>query len=71
MKQKKPKVSMNKRFVIKKYIFAKSAIDAIKKDKRTPVDDVWVDEQWHKEFGNRELSPAIGFVVQQEDEDEE
>jgi len=39
---------MEKLFVIKKYVMAKSAHDAIKKDKKTQVDDVWVHEDWHK-----------------------
>lgn len=28
---------------------AKSASDAIKKDLQTPVDDVWIDEDWKRE----------------------
>jgi len=39
-----------KRYVVRKYIFAKSAIDAIKKDKDFPVDDVWVDEKWDEKI---------------------
>lgn len=39
---------MKKQFVIKKYIMAESALQAIKLDKVTPVDDVWVDEDWKK-----------------------
>lgn len=27
---------------------AKNANDAIKKDKTSPVDDVWVDDEWKK-----------------------
>lgn len=69
MKQKKQQPSVNKRFVIKKYIFAKSAIDAINKDKKTPVDDVWVDEQWHREFGTKEPASVMGFAVEKEPEE--
>ena len=56
-----------KLFVIKKYIKAYSALDAIEKDKTTPVDDVWVDEDWKKD----NLSNAIGFLVNDKVEVEE
>lgn len=40
---------MNKKlFIVKKYVYATSAKDAIKKEKETQVDDVWVDEEWKK-----------------------
>lgn len=55
---KKP--NKDKLFVVKKYIKAKSAAEAIRKDKTTPVDDVWVDEDWKKT--NTNLPDAIGFV---------
>lgn len=38
-----------KRFVVRKYIMANSATQAIRLDKKTPVDDVWVDEKWQDE----------------------
>jgi hypothetical protein len=38
-------------FVVKKYILASSAKEAIKKDKTTPVDDCWMDEDFKKLFG--------------------
>ncbi len=40
---------MKKLFVIRKYIFAKSAADAIKLERRTPPDDVYVDDEWKKQ----------------------
>lgn len=53
---KKPKL---KQFVVRKYIMAKSASDAIKKEKQFPVDDVWIDDDWKKtqEFPK----PPVGF----------
>ena len=39
---------MKKLFVVKKYIMAESASEAIRKDKQTPVGDVWVHEDWMK-----------------------
>lgn len=38
---------MQKLFVVRKYIMAKSAQEAIKKDKAHPVDDVWISDEWH------------------------
>lgn len=62
MKKNLPK---DKLFVVRKYIMAKSAIQAIKKDKITPVEDVWIDEEWKK--GNMSsLQSAIGFEIEDE-----
>lgn len=41
-----------KRYIIRKYIYAQSAMDAIKKDKTSPVDDVWVDVDYKPSTGN-------------------
>jgi len=49
-----------KLFIIRKYILAKSAQDAIKKERFTQVDDVWVDDDWKKEQ-NDNLTRVIGF----------
>ncbi|MDD5006535.1 MAG: hypothetical protein PHS34_07595 [Candidatus Omnitrophica bacterium] len=38
-----------KQYIVRKYIMAKSAKDAIAKDKKTDVDDVWVDVDWEEE----------------------
>lgn len=38
-----------KRFIVRKYIMATSAADAIRKDKATPVDDCYVDDAWLNE----------------------
>ena len=38
-----------KLFVVRKYIMATSAKHAIELDKKTSVDDVWVDTDWQKE----------------------
>lgn len=52
-----------KLFIVRKYIKAKSAADAIKKDRAHPVDDVWVDDEWKKGEANK-LSESIGFKSQ-------
>ena len=46
-----------KMYVVRKYIKAYSALEAIKKDKDYPVDDVWIDEKWQ----DKHLADAIGF----------
>ena len=35
---------------------AKSAQEAIKKDKKEPVADVWVDEKWKEENDKKEIA---------------
>lgn len=32
-------------FIVRKYVIALSVADAVKKEKKTPVADVWLDEQ--------------------------
>ncbi len=56
---------MKKLFVIKKYVWAESAKQAIKKEKNVVVDDVWVDEDWKKNSSNPK--DAIGFYVHEEE----
>ena len=55
-----------KMYIVKKYIRAISAMQAIKKDRDTPVHDVWVDEDWKK----NELASAIGFDLGETQEDD-
>lgn len=50
--KEKPKL-----YVVRKYIKADSAMQAIKKEKSVPVHDVWIDEKWQE----KELPGAIGF----------
>jgi hypothetical protein len=50
---------MDKLYVIKKYIKASSAPAALRKDKRHPVDEITVDEQWKSQGDN--LARSIGF----------
>lgn len=57
-----------KLYIIRKYIKATSAASAIRQDKKTPVHDVWVDEDWK----TKSLSHAIGFAeISPEEEDDE
>lgn len=58
----KVKPEQLKRYIIRKYLFARSAKEAIAKEKHVKTDDCWVDENWLNN-ANRDLSPAIGFNV--------
>lgn len=53
-------------YIIRKYIKADSVQAALRKDKSTPPHDVWIDEEWRK----KELPSAIGFTVDNHDDDE-
>ena len=35
-----------KRYIFRKYIMAKSAKEAIKKEAKEPVDEVFIDNEW-------------------------
>lgn len=45
-KEMQHKKEVERLYIIRKYILASSAKDAISKDKNKDVDDVWVDEDW-------------------------
>ncbi len=40
---------MKKRFVVRKYIMATSAREALKLERNAAADDVWIDEDWKKD----------------------
>lgn len=57
------KKQTQKLFVIKKYIMASSAHDALKKERKIRPDDVWIDDDWKKRQEDpRQLESAIGFT---------
>ena len=41
---------MKKIYCIRKYVLANSAQEALNKERKAQVDDVWVDEGTHKEY---------------------
>mgnify|MGYP001598959697 FL=1 len=49
-------------FVVKKYIKAFPAKEALKKEKKQEADDCWIDDDWRKEKKDR-LAEAIGFKI--------
>ena len=44
-------------YVVRKYIKAVSAQQALNKDKTTTVHDLWIDNEWK----DKELASCIGF----------
>lgn len=52
-----------KRFIVRKYIMAKNASEALKKERRYRPDDVYIDDDWKREH-NQDLSSAIGFTLE-------
>jgi hypothetical protein len=59
--------SKDKLFVVRKYIRAADAAQAIRKEKDTPVHDVWVDDEWKK--GNAlKLAETMGFIPEKKHE---
>jgi hypothetical protein len=51
---------MKKRYIVRKYVMAQSAADAIKQERKRSPDDVWIDEEWMKNNPQAESRP-IGF----------
>jgi len=46
------------RYIIRKYVMASSAQEAIKLDKKYKPQDVWIDEDYKKD---NQLSSCVGF----------
>lgn len=40
---------VEKMFIVRKYIKATSAKEALEKERNTEADDCWVDEKWQQE----------------------
>ena len=51
-----------KMFVVKKYIMASSAKEALRKERKVAADDCWVDDDWRKNNTDN-LASAIGFTT--------
>jgi hypothetical protein len=56
--KQKPKL-----YVIRKYVMASSVVDAARREKITPVHEIFVDEKWQE----KHLADAIGFTVASDD----
>ena len=55
-----------KLFVVRKYVWATNAKQAIVKEKKIKVDDIWVDDDWKR--NSNQLKDAIGFYVPSKNE---
>jgi len=58
--KKKP---LEKRYIVRKYIMAVSAKQAIKLDKKFEPDDAWLDDKWIEQQ-SKDNAPAIGFSME-------
>lgn len=58
-----------KRYIVRKYIMATSAHDALKKDQYFKADECWVDEKWIEQQ-NQQNPSAIGFAVERDNQDD-
>ena len=57
----KKKPEQKKLFIVRKYVWAKDAKQAIQVEKKKKVDDVWVDDDWKR--NSNQPKDAIGFYV--------
>ena len=55
------KKKQQKLFIVRKYIWATNAREAIKNDKNTEVADCWLDDDWKKQ--QEQTANAIGFTI--------
>lgn len=63
----KKKIIKDKLFVVRKYIMAKSAQDALRKERKSLPDDCYVHDAWQNTNINQ-LESAIGFTANTDDE---
>lgn len=49
-----------KMYIVRKYVMAESAAQAINKSRNVPVHDVFVDDDWRKNNTDR-LADTVGF----------
>jgi hypothetical protein len=53
-----PKTPPERRFIVRKYVMARTAVEALQKESSVPPDDVWVDDEYRTPS---EQPSAIGF----------
>ena len=64
-KKQKPK----KQYIVRKYIIGTSVSDVLKREKNFKADDCYLDDKWIDQHF-KELSPAIGFSVEKDYEED-
>lgn len=57
-----PKNNKKDLYVIRKFIMAKDAEEAIKIEKTKPVNDVWMDDDWKKGKIQNTNEKEVGFL---------
>lgn len=65
-----------KRYIIRKFIMARSAAAALAKERNHSPDDCYIDDEWIKahpliESSAYDQKDAIGFVAEEEDNNDE
>jgi hypothetical protein len=53
---------MKKLYVIQKYIVASSIVEALKLEKHTRPEEIWLDEDWKKAH-KPAMGKSIGFKI--------
>ena len=53
-----------KLFVVRKYVWAETALQALHREKKQQCDDVWIDDEWKK--NQQSPKDAIGFYKEPE-----
>lgn len=59
----------SKMFVVRKYVMARTVKEALRKEPKTDVHEVFVDDEWRKNRADR-LSEAVGFYLPKTEEEE-
>lgn len=68
MKRSPKKNSGYKMYVVRKFVLARSALEAIKVESTHPVDAVFIDDDWASGKG-KNLADALGFSTSTESDD--
>lgn len=55
----KKNIKNQKLFVVRKYVWAETAEDALRKESKQKADECWVDEKWKEVSSN--IKDSIGF----------
>jgi hypothetical protein len=59
-----------KMYIIRKYVMAESVAQAIRREPKQPVHEVFVDDDWRKANTDR-LADAVGYVQMPKEQQEE
>jgi hypothetical protein len=60
--------SVKKLFVVREYVFARSAEEALKLERTLKPDEVFLDDDWRK-MSTQDKSSAIGFMASSYEDD--